>query len=375
MPQAIEQSPVAWTLKPFTFLTASRLSGDPATAWLSLATGLILTAGLFGLLVWAGPGFNESQVVSAVNRRTRREEGLRRRSPRMRRARPFNLAATGRPEIALWWKHLLATTRFRLWWIALALAGVVAVLMGVVVVTGAPRGLIGILMGSSVMIGCTLPFFAGLSGNSGFIRDLRHLEAVRTWPVPARAMARGQAMHSAMLGLTGSAALFGLAWITHLTARTLGVGAEGLPLPNGFLERFGVDPSMALGVLFLSVLPALAGVAFVSSQLEGATGLFLPGWLMMGERRRGDPATFGTRIIYGIAFFFVLALALIPTGLMAAGLGYAVARGWEPALWAYPFLGLTLAAPLLAEALGMGYLGGRLWRGMDPSQEVLEGFD
>jgi hypothetical protein len=114
-------------------------------------------------------------------------------------------------------------------------------------------------------------------------------------------------------------------------------------------------------------------VSFFSSALQNLATLFVPAWMAHSADRSRGVAAFGQRMLFSAALGLALLLALIPSALLvgaAAGVQWWLGIPWS--VWAFPFWGVLVAAPMFALGWSIVQVAGRLWERLDPSQEILE---
>jgi hypothetical protein len=107
--------------------------------------------------------------------------------------------------------------------------------------------------------------------------------------------------------------------------------------------------------------------------MQNLAVLFAPAWMAESSLGSKGVAAFGQRLVLGTAVFLAFAIALLP-GLALVGLAALFQRllGLPWSAWAFPLWGLLGAAPLFAIAGLALRLAAKLWRDLDPSEEVLE---
>ncbi len=264
----------------------------------------------------------------------------------------FRLAPTGRPEVALVWKNVIAGQRVggagRLI-IAGLLGGLVA---AVASGQGAPdplanvRTLMAPLCGGLAVLLC----FIGPSAVRMDLRmDLPRLEQLRAMPLTGRQVVAAELAAPALL---------------------LGAAQVGLVLVAMVLAAWQGGPSAPLwvagGLGALCVLPAVTlGRLFV----QNAAVVLFPAWLPPeGERVRGIEAL-GQRLLTLAGTLVVVLLGLVPAALTGAVVGFGLEHLLGLDVWALPFAGLFAAAVLVAE-VALGVVGlGRAFDRLDVSSE------
>jgi ABC-2 type transport system permease protein len=232
------------------------------------------------------------------------------------RARPIGwvLGLTGRPEPAFVWKAALQT--FRVVDRRVLLRFTVILLWVCAVVVFVPRA-----RGFAQMIGV----FAAIG--SGFAtlmapqllrldlrQDLQHLEVLKTWPVRAAAVVRGEIIWPALVVTM-------IAWALGMVARFFSAAAWRL----------------AIGIAAMILVPALVTAQYM---IHNAVALLFPAWVPAGTGRPRGVDAMGQRLIMLGGTWLMLLLSLLP-GIAAGGL-----------LWIafYRFIGPWVLVPAAAIA-------------------------
>jgi hypothetical protein len=278
-------------------------------------------------------------------RRARRLPALRRRRP------PFPLAASGRPEVALIWKNLIAAGRiYSLRNLALfaplILGG--AALARTYLHGDVPRSLMAAFGIQAIIFAGILLLLGPTLLRSDLRSDLTKVSILKTLPLSGQALVLGEVLTPTIL-------------VTLLQTLLLAFGILLAPWPEGWS---GID-LLALALAFLiQALP----LNMLSALIQNAAVLLFPAWHALGpDRARGFEAI-GQRMLSSLLFLFALAVAYIPAGLIF-GLGLWFAQphfGWLAA----PPLGLVAALPAAVEA-GFGVLlVGWVFERFDPSKEL-----
>jgi len=365
-------APLLWITEPF--FARGRIGGGP---WFFLMAVLVLH---FVWVLWAEARYEDTVIA----RERSRARGLRRRrdprhhSQAARRSHVFRLGPIGRPEIAIYWKDLLVLTRKNARFWGLLGLGLFAIVLAAVVILGAPEKLIVPMTSVGFMAVGFVPPLTGVFWANGFRRDLRYFETLRTWPVSGRKLVLGELLAPLTQTMVAVAGGLGLLIATDLGSRiagVLGLGEGGGVFPESWASSLGVPEPILLGWIILGALPVLAGLGALSSILECLGGLLFPGWLLVLDKQRGDPAAFGQRILTILAFGFVMLFGILPGALSVAILLFGQhLLGLSITAWEFPLLGLLAALPLAGEAWILLRYAGGLWDRLDPSREILEGF-
>ncbi|HEX8824672.1 MAG TPA: putative ABC exporter domain-containing protein [Archangium sp.] len=350
---ALMDAPALW---PGRALVALPLARDVGAFVRALPLGLGLLAVHYAWVMSAAVPFEEAALVRAEERARLREQMGRqggRPTPIRLRAAFFRLAPTGRPEVALVWKNLIAGRR-------LGGAGrllVAGLLGGLVAAVASGRG-------ADVLANVRLimaPLCAGLAvilcffGPSAVRMDLRmdlpRLEQLRAMPLTGRQVVAAElAAPALLLGVTQ----VGLVVLAVVLSTVLGE-------PRG-----GAAWWVAGGLCAVWVLPAVSlGGLFV----QNAAVVLFPAWLPPeGERVRGFEAL-GQRVLTLMGTLVALMVGLLPAGVLAALVGFGLNHFLGFGVWALPFAGFAAAAVLVAE-VALGVVGlGRAFDRLDVSSE------
>ncbi|MBF5046348.1 ABC transporter permease [Aggregicoccus sp. 17bor-14] len=349
--------PLHWALAPFRALVAPALAVDlrhfvRALPW---ALGLLLAHGVW--LERLEVPFEEAAVGAADARaRGLGTRGLRRQRVTLKPV-PFRLAPTGRPEVALLWKNLVAGRRLG----ALSFLGVTlalgAVLAGLLV--GSAGGAFGgrLVFVAAVCVG--LAGFLAVLGPGSLRVDLRmdlpKLELLRALPLRGSQVVAGELLAPGLLLALLQALLLVLGFA--LSSRE---PVPGLPLPLRAAATLGL-------------LPLLPAISLAGLLVQNVAVVLFPSWLPTAAAGQVEPArgieVFGQRLLMLAGTLLVLALGLVPASLLALLLGWGLQGLLGP--WALVPAGAAAAALLLGEvALGVLLLG-RAFDRLDVSGEAL----
>jgi ABC-2 type transport system permease protein len=299
----------------------------------------------------------EEAAVGAAELRAREGRGPGRRGRVQLRPAPFRLAPTGRPEVALLWKNLIAGRRLG----ALSFLGVTlalgAVLAGVLV-SGAGGGAGGrLVFVAAVCVG--LAGFLTVLGPGSLRVDLRldlpKLELLRALPLRGAQVVAGELLAPGLLLALLQAALLVLGF--GLSASE---SIPGLPL--------AVRAAATLGLL-----PLLPAITLAGLLVQNVAVVLFPSWMPVATAGQVEPArgieVFGQRLLMLAGTLVALAVGLLPASLVGLAVGWALRGLLGP--WALVPAGWVAAALLLAGvALGVLALG-RAFDRLDVSGEAL----
>lgn len=272
-----------------------------------LATSVAGLAGLgflfFVLAARMNVSFEEASIVASAKRAARiermrsRQSGTREIS--VRRFGPlFRLAETGPPEVAIFWKNVIALVRTGFGIIVLFL--VMTVLMiGIAIWTHEPTAyaVIGMLF---IFMAAFFPIAAPQIFANDLRLDLARSEVLKSYPVV------GDRLVAAEL----AAPLFAIGALDALFA-VCGSVLMRFGERSGKLANFIATPQFIVTVLILT-LPVCAVLLLI----RNAMPLYFPAWTM---RPADDPRSFvtvGQRIVVLLANLFALAIAMIPAALV-----------------------------------------------------------
>jgi hypothetical protein len=338
---SLMDSPALW---PGRLLVALPLAPDVGSFLRTLPLGLGLFAVHYVWVMRAAVPFEEAAVVRAEERARLREQLSREGGhATLLRVRPayFELAPTGRPEVALLWKNLIAGRRLGGAGRLLA-AGLVG---GLVAAVASGRGMSEALDNVRLFMA---PLCAGLAGVLCFFgpsalrfdlrMDLPRLEQLRALPLTGRQVVAAElAAPALLLGVAQG----GLVVLSMAMAVWQGSAYTELWVAAG-LGALWVLPAVSLGGLFV----------------QNAAVVLFPAWLPPeGERVRGLEAL-GQRLLTLVGTLLALLVGMLPAALLAALVGFGLNWLLDLGVWALPFAGASAAAVLVAEvAFGVVVLG------------------
>ncbi len=354
----LAQAPLLrWALAPFRALVAPALAQDLGhfLRALPVAAGLLLAHWVW--LVRMDVPFEEAAAGAAEARARRVPGGHRGRGRVTLSPVPFRLQPTGRPEVALLWKNLIAGRRLGAFTFLAITLGLGAVLAGIIVASS-PGALSGRLTSVAAVCAGLAGFLAVLGPGSLRVDlrlDLPKLELLRALPLRGSQVVAGELLAPGLL-------LAGLQALLLLLAFALSAGENipGLPLAQR-------------AALVLALLPVLPAISLAGLLVQNVAVVLFPSWLPVTLPGQAEPArgieVFGQRLLMLAGTLLVLGVGLLPAGLLALGLGWALQGLLGP--WALVPAGLAAAALLLGEvALGVLALG-RAFDRLDVSGEAL----
>jgi hypothetical protein len=174
--------------------------------------------------------------------------------------------------------------------------------------------------------------------------DLRHLELLKTWPLEAAAVIRGEM-------LCAGALLTGAAWLAIASATIL--SAAGFP-------RLSLDWRLSGSVTAAVLTPALV---IAQLTIHNAAAVLFPAWVPLGHSRPRGLDAMGQRLILFGAVVVALGFMMTPAAL-AGGVVWLAFRGILGAVALVP-AAVTCAVIVMIEALAATEVLGPAYERMD----------
>jgi ABC-2 type transport system permease protein len=266
-------------------------------------TDLVLALGvLAAITVWvllSDEAFQDA-VSDAAARRSQQPAARRGQPTYTTRASAWTLAPVGRPETAFAWKAAMQTLRMV---DRRSLGQVVAIVAALTIVAasmGRANGLASLLGAFSFAATAFAIVLAPQVVRIDMRQDLFHLELLKTWPVKAAAIVRGELLWPGVIITTGAWAM--LAMAVALSGTILGGVGLGLRIGGG----------AAIGI----VAPALI---FAQLMIHNAVALLFPAWVPLGHQRPRGLDAMGQRLIMLGGTWLLLVISALP-GVIAGGI-------------------------------------------------------
>jgi hypothetical protein len=338
--RAADTPAVRLVVLPFKALVKPLFAEWPGAYFVAIAWALVVLASVATWVLLSDEAFQEA-VSDAAERRS--QEPIRKGQPIYRvRSTGWTLPPTGRPETAFAWKAAMQTMRMVDKRSLLRGAIILASLTTVAALMGRANGLAS-LLGAFSMAGTMFSILlAPQIVRIDMRQDLQHLELLKTWPVKASAVIRGELVWPSVI-ITASA------W-TMLAVATFLAGTMLAHVDLGL--RLGSSAALAI------LTPAL-----ILSQLtiHNAAALIFPAWVPLGHQRPRGLDAMGQRLILLGATWLLLALSLLPGAIVGAIVWFALQRFIGPAALVPAALVCTVIVVvevlLATEALGPAYEG------------------
>ena len=347
----------AWLLAaPGRLLVRPMLAKDITAFLLSLPAALVLLVVNNFWVMRSGVALEEGAVEAArhlAETKAARGQGRFRRARTVRATKPpFTLTPEGRPEIALFWKNLIAAFR--------TVGGVRAL----VTVLGGTLGLSALVLnltrqtGLAAVIGAMCAMLAGILLMVGpalircdFRQDLQHIDLLKSYPLSGRSLLAGSLMTPIII-------LTVVEWML--------LAAFAAIVPGAGLENLSWSGGPAVLALTGAILaPSMIATATL---IQNAGFLIVPGWVALGAGRTTGVERIGQGLLTSIGQIMAMAVGFLPAALVF-GVSWFVCSGFMGSVIALP-LSAFLATLVLASECFVGalLLGAWLDR-LDPSRE------
>ena len=229
------------------------------------------------------------------------------------RSSALPLATQGRPEIAFAWKAATQTMRIFGKTNLMRLAAIVFALTMTAASMGRGGGL-ATLVGSFALATCIFAVTLAPQALRVDMRDdLQHLEMLKTWPIRAATVVRGELLWPGVL-------LTALAWAALAITELLTAGTV--------LGRVSLSWRLSAGAAFAMLAPALV---FAQLTIHNAAALIFPAWVPQGNQRPRGLDALGQRLIMMFGTWLALIVSAIPGAILGGIVGFVLWRLLGPA--------------------------------------------
>jgi ABC-2 type transport system permease protein len=325
-------------LWPFIAIARPLFAEWPGPFFYALAGSATVLAAVVAWVLASDDAFQDAAADVAARRQSG-QTAARGRAVKAR-ASGLRLSLTGRPELAFAWKAALQTLRVVDRRSIGRLVAIVLTMSVAAISIGRASGLAAIL-GAFALVGTVFAvLMAPQALRLDLRQDLQHLEVLKTWPVKASAVVRGELIWPGVLLTVASWMLVALA----LLLSTVVFRDVALAM------RVSVALSVAI------VAPALI---FAQFTIHNGVALIFPGWVPLGNQRARGLDAMGQRLIL-LGGTWLLLIGMTLPGAAAAGIVWLVfhrlvgAAAFVPAAFACAAI-LALEVLLASEALGPAY--------------------
>jgi ABC-2 type transport system permease protein len=336
--RAVQSGPAHVVLWPAIALVRPLFAAWPQPYLTSMASALVVLAAIAAWVLLSDETFQEA-VATFAERRSH-EPAKKGGISYTVRSPGWTLAPVGRPETAFAWKAAQQTLRMvdrR----SLARTAIILFFLPVAAATmGRVNGLASML-GAFAFAGTAFAIvLAPQVLRIDMRQDLSHLELLKTWPVKASAVVRGELIWPGVI--ITAAAWTMLAIATFLSGTMLTNVSAGWRLGGG----------AALAIL----APAMV---FSQLTIHNAVALMFPAWVPLGNQRARGLDAMGQRLIMLGGTWLLLTISLIP-GAIAGGIVWFALRRFIGAAALVPaalVCSMIVAVEVLlaTEAIGPAY--------------------
>jgi ABC-2 type transport system permease protein len=294
---AVSTGPTSVILWPFVTLVRPLFARSYTELLVSLAGALAVLAVAVEWVLRSDEAFQEGAGHATTGMaRTKVRRGVP--APRVRAA-AWSLPLSGRTETLFLWKNGMQSLRGANIRALIIVAFVVAAAAARVSATG-PGGAAEALCLVSLFVTAFSIVLGPQSVRSDLRGDLRHLELLKTWPVKAAAVVRGEMLWPALL-------LTVCTWFALLCGTLL--AAAGFP-------QLTVAWRLSLCVAAILLTPALV---FAQLTAHNAAAVLFPAWIPLGNQRPRGLDAIGQRLILFAGVLLSLVVMVGP-GAIAGGI-------------------------------------------------------
>ena len=292
-------------LWPFMVLARPLFSAWPLPYLTSLVWALGVLAVIASWVLMSDQAFQEA-VADVAERRSLQPAKAKGAPAYKVRSTGWTLAPIGRPETAFAWKAAMQTLRLVDKRSLLRVALMLCSLTAIASLLGRANGMAAILGAFSLAGTVFAILLAPQVVRVDMRQDLHHLELLKTWPVKASAVVRGELLWP---GVT-------------ITAVAWAMLAMAMFLSGTILTSVSFGLRMGGGVAIAILAPALV---FSQLTIHNAVALIFPAWVPLGNQRPRGLDAMGQRLIMLGGTWLLLILSVLP-GALAGGIVWFAAQ-------------------------------------------------
>jgi ABC-2 type transport system permease protein len=211
---------------------------------------------------------------------------------------PFRLGDGGPPEIAIYWKNLIATLRIGLPLVLILVLVTMLVALEITFVKP-DRQLANLGAGVLLMMACLLPLFGGRAFSQDLRLDINRIEFLKTFPVPSDRLVMAEIAAPLTVLATLELLLLSSTSIFFATRGSISAVAHHW------------TPQVTV-VAFIFAVPVCA----MQLLLGNAAVLMFPAWMVRSKDEPRGFAAMGQRLVIGIGNLVVLAIAVLPAAVL-----------------------------------------------------------
>jgi ABC-2 type transport system permease protein len=325
-------------LWPFVAVARPLFAAWPAPFFYALAQSAVVLVAVVAWVLASDEAFQDAAADATAKRETR--QAVQKGTAFRARATGLRLNLTGRPELAFAWKAALQTLRIVDRRSILRLVAIVVSLSFAAGSIGRANGFAAVLGAFALVSTAFTVLMAPQALRIDMRQDLQHLEVLKTWPVRASAVVRGEMMWPGALLSVASWALLALA----------------LFLSGNIVPRFNLAERSAVALAVAIVTP---GLVFAQFTIHNGVALIFPAWVPLGQQRARGIDAMGQRLILLGATWLTLIVMALPGAIVGGAIWFAFHRVAGVAVLVPAALGCTailaLEVLMASEALGPAY--------------------
>ena len=296
---------------------------QPYLTSLGLALGVLAAIAVWVLL-------SDEAFQEAAERRSQQPARKKGEATYKVRSTGWTLSPIGRPETAFAWKAAMQTLRMVDKRSLMRIVFIMTALTIVAASMGRANGLAS-LLGAFSLAGTGFAIvLAPQVVRMDMRQDLRHLELLKTWPVKASAVVRGELVWPGMV----------------ITAAAWSMLAVATFLSGTILTGLSVGVRLGGGAAIAILAPALV---FAQLAIHNAVALIFPAWVPLGNQRPRGLDAMGQRLIMLGGTWILLVLSALPGAIAGGIVWFALQRFVGP-------VALVPAAAVCAVIIGMEVL-------------------
>ena len=296
---------------------------QPYLTSLGLALGVLAAIAVWVLL-------SDEAFQEAAERRSQQPARKKGEATYKVRSTGWTLSPIGRPETAFAWKAAMQTLRMVDKRSLIRIVFIMTALTIVAASMGRANGLAS-LLGAFSLAGTGFAIvLAPQVVRMDMRQDLRHLELLKTWPVKASAVVRGELVWPGMV----------------ITAAAWSMLAVATFLSGTILTGLSVGVRLGGGAAIAILAPALV---FAQLAIHNAVALIFPAWVPLGNQRPRGLDAMGQRLIMLGGTWILLVVSALPGAIAGGIVWFALQRFVGPAA-------LVPAAAVCAVIIGMEVL-------------------
>jgi hypothetical protein len=294
---AVGTGPASVILWPFVTLVRPLFALSYAEFLASLVGAGAVLAVTIAWVLRSDETFQEA-AAEATARKAQTKERRRASAPRMR-AVGWSLPLSGRTETLLLWKNAMQTLRSTNIRAVLIIAAVVAAVSTTMSAT-MERGPAAAMCVVALFVSAFSTLLGPQTVRSDLRGDLRHIDLLKTWPVKAAAVVRGEMLWPATL-------LTVCAWFALLCGAILSTAA---------FPELTLAWRLSLCAAAIQMIP---GLVFAQLTVQNAAAVLFPAWIPTGNQRPRGLDAMGQRLILFAAVLLSL-IVMIGPGAIAGGI-------------------------------------------------------